>query len=565
MVEILRRPVSESAAAALRSAGIDPLLARLYAARGVCDAREVAYRLNDILPFESLANAQTMAAVLADAIALGTRLVIIADYDADGATACAVGMLALRALGAQVDYLVPNRFEFGYGLTPEIVELAHRTKSPEIIITVDNGIASVEGVAQAARLGIRVLITDHHLPGAELPAAHSIVNPNQACCGFASKHLAGVGVMFYVIVALRAELRRRGAFAVRPEPNLADLLDLVALGTVADVVRLDTNNRRLVHHGLQRIRAGRARPGIRALFRVAGRDPAQASTYELGFMIGPRLNAAGRLTDMTLGIECLITDSETRAYEFAQQLDGLNRERRSIESTMQLAALAQLDRLDIRDDFSVCLYDPDWHQGVIGIVASRLKDRFQRPAIVFAPGADGMLRGSGRSIAGLHLRDALDLVAKRNPGLITRFGGHAAAAGLTLAARGFERFCAAFEGVCREWLTPADLARTIETDGALTRSDLTWQSAALIQNDVWGQGFAAPVFDGDFDVVHQRVVAERHSRLLLQTQGVQVDAILFGCCAPLPAQLSATYRLGLDEYNGARRLQLTIEHWQARA
>jgi single-stranded-DNA-specific exonuclease len=312
---------------------------------------------------------------------------------------------------------------------------------------------------------------------------------------------------------------------------------------------------------LKRIREGRARPGIRALFRVAGRDPAQASTYELGFMIGPRLNAAGRLSDMALGIECLITESEARALDIAQQLDDLNRSRRSIESTMQLAAAAQLERLEACEDFSVCLYDPEWHQGVIGIVASRLKDRLQRPAIVFAPGSDGKLRGSGRSIAGLHLRDALDLVAKRNPGLITRFGGHAAAAGLTIEAREFERFCAAFESVCREWLTPADLARTIETDGALAVSELTWRSAALLQQEVWGQGFAAPLFDGEFDVVRQRIVAERHSRLLLQTQGVAIDAILFGNCAPLPARLSATYRLGLDEYQGARRLQLTIEHW----
>ena len=562
MVEILRRPVREDAAAALRAAGVAPLLARLYAARGVHAACEVDYRLRAILPFESLANTATMAAVLADAIARKTRLLIVADYDADGATACALGLLALRAFGAQVDYLVPNRFDYGYGLTPEIVELAHRVKSPEIIITVDNGIASVDGVATAARLGIQVLITDHHLPGAELPAAHAIVNPNQAGCGFPSKHLAGVGVMFYVIAALRAELRRRGAFAAQPEPNLADLLDLVALGTVADVVRLDDNNRNLVHHGLKRIRAGRTRPGMRALFRVAGRDPAQACTYELGFMIGPRLNAAGRLTDMALGIECLITESETRAAEIAQQLDGLNRERRSIESAMQQEALAQLDQLDVHDDFSLCAYDADWHHGVIGIVASRLKDRFQRPAIVFAPGSDGALKGSGRSIPGLHLRDALDRVAKRNPGLIERFGGHAAAAGLTIAGGGYERFCIAFESVCRESLTPSDLARTIESDGELAGSDLTWQSAALLQAQVWGQGFAAPVFDGEFRVIRQRIVGERHSRLTVQTQGTEIDAMLFGCIDPLPPRITATYRLGLDEYNGARRLQLTIEHWQ---
>ena len=558
-----RRPVAEDAAATLRSAGIAPLLARLYAARGVRDARAVDYRLQAMLPFESLANIESMAAVLADAIARGARLLIVADYDADGATACALGLLALRAFGAQVDYLVPNRFEYGYGLTPEIVELAHRIKSPEIIITVDNGIASVEGVVRASRLGIRVLITDHHLPGAELPPAHSIVNPNQAGCAFPSKHLAGVGVMFYVVVALRAELRRRGAFAHQREPNLADLLDLVALGTVADVVRLDDNNRNLVHHGLKRIREGRTRPGIRALFRVAGRDPRQSSTYELGFMIGPRLNAAGRLSDMALGIECLVTGSETRAAEIAQQLDALNRERRSIESAMQQEALAQLDSLDVRDDYSLCVYDADWHQGVIGVVASRLKDRFQRPAIVFAPAGDGTLRGSGRSIAGLHLRDAIDLVAKRHPGLIERFGGHAGAAGMTLAARGYERFCIAFEGVCRERLTPSDLARTIETDGELAGSDLTWQSAALLQAEVWGQGFAAPVFDGEFQVIRQRVVGERHSRLVLETQGTQIEAMLFGCADPLPARVGAAYRLGLDEYNGARRLQLTIEHWQA--
>ena len=563
MVDILRRPICEQAAQALRNAGIDPLLARLYAARGVQVAHEVEYRLNDMLPFESLANIQTMAAILADAVAKGTRLLIIADYDADGATACALGLIALRAFGAQVDYLVPNRFEFGYGLTPEIVALAHRVKSPEIIITVDNGIAAVEGVAAAAGLGIQVLITDHHLPAAELPAAYSIVNPNQSACAFPSKHLAGVGVMFYVVIALRAELRRRGAFAAQREPNLADLLDLVALGTVADVVRLDTNNRTLVHQGLKRIREGRSRPGVRALFHVAGRDPAQASTYELGFMIGPRLNAAGRLTDMALGIECLITPSDARAMEIAQQLDGLNRERRSIESTMQQSALAQLDALDTPDGFSLCVYDAAWHQGVIGIVAARLKERFQRPAIVFAPGADGLLKGSGRSIAGLHLRDALDLVAKRNPGLIVRFGGHAAAAGLTLAAFGLERFCIAFEGVCREWLTPSDLARTIETDGPLSGADLTLRSATLLQQEVWGQGFAAPLFDGEFNLVRQRIVGDRHSRLVLQTQDVEIDAMLFGCCDPLPARLGAAYRLGLDEHNGARRLQLTIEHWQA--
>jgi single-stranded-DNA-specific exonuclease len=563
MLDIVRRSICEDAAATLRAAGIDPLLARLYAARGIRQVREIEYHLNALAPFESLANIEPMARILADAIATQTRLLIIADYDADGATACALGIRALRKFGARVDYLVPNRFEYGYGLTPEIVQLASKTKSPEIIITVDNGIASIDGVVAAKRLGIDVLITDHHLPGAELPPARAIVNPNQPGCPFPSKHLAGVGVMFYVIVALRAELRRRGRFAAGAEPNLADLLDLVALGTVADVVRLDTNNRTLVHHGLKRIRAGQSQPGVRALFRASGRDPARASTYELGFMIGPRLNAAGRLTDMSLGIECLITDNDTRALEIAQQLDNLNRERRSIEADMQQAALAQLDAIDSCENFSVCAYDPAWHQGVIGIVAARLKDRFHRPAVVFAAGADGMLKGSGRSIAGLHLRDALDLVAKRAPGLILRFGGHAAAAGLTLTTDDCRRFAAEFERVCREQLTPSDLAQTIETDGPLGPAELTLQSAAVLQQEVWGQGFPAPIFDGEFRVLRQRIVGERHSRLLLQTQGVEVDAILFGVSDPLPARLSASYRIGLDEYNGARRIQLTIEQWEA--
>jgi single-stranded-DNA-specific exonuclease len=562
MLDIRRRRIDEHALKALCAAGIEPLRARLYAARGVQQIGEIDYRLSTILPFELLANARTMACLLADAIAQRRRLLIVADYDADGATACALGVRALRAFGAEVDYLVPNRFEYGYGLTVEIVQLAQRTKSPDIIITVDNGIASVEGVAEAARHGIDVLITDHHLPGAELPAARCIVNPNQPGCEFPSKHLAGVGVMFYVIIALRSELRQRGAFVAAAEPNLAHLLDLVALGTVADVVRLDSNNRTLVHNGLKRIREGRAQPGIRALYRATGRDPGRASTYDLGFMIGPRLNAAGRLTDMALGIECLVTDDESRADEIARELDALNRERRSIESQMQQAALAQLEAIDPADGFSVCLYDPSWHQGVIGILASRLKERFNRPAVVFAQSTDGSLKGSGRSIGGLHLRDALDLVTKREPGLIARFGGHAAAAGLTLAADGFAPFAAAFESVCRAQLTPGDLARTIESDGALVPADLTADSAALLQQEVWGQGFATPIFDGEFRVVRQRIVGNRHSRIVLDFDGTQVDAILFGNSDPLPAQLTATYRLGLDQYNGAYRVQLIIDQWQ---
>ncbi|MCC7187020.1 MAG: single-stranded-DNA-specific exonuclease RecJ, partial [Acidobacteria bacterium] len=450
--------------AALQDAGAPPLLAQLYAARGIASAAQLNTELRGLIPYGELTNAGRMAALAADAIAAGEKLLIVADYDSDGATACAVGYRALRALGANVDYLVPNRFEYGYGLTPEIVALA-RQKNPDVLITVDNGIASTEGVDAARALGMRVWITDHHLPGDELPRAQCIVNPNQPGCTFPSKNLAGVGVMFYLILALRAELRRRGAFAQRPEPNLASLLDLVALGTVADVVRLDENNRRLVAQGLARIRAGKTWPGVAALLRVAGRDARRASTYDLGFVVGPRLNAAGRLADMSRGIECLISDDPAAAARMAQELDGLNRQRRAIESDMHDDALGKLDGIDAHDNYSLCLFDAEWHQGVIGILASRLKERLHRPVIAFARGAGGEIKGSGRSIAALHLRDALDLVSKRAPGLLLRFGGHAAAAGLTLRETDFPRFCTLFEDAVRSALTPADLDRVITTDG----------------------------------------------------------------------------------------------------
>jgi len=538
------------------------LLARIYAARGIASASAVTYPITALLAPTRLGNAQTMAGILADAIEAKRKLLIVADYDADGATACALGIRALRAFGAQVDYLVPNRFEYGYGLTPEIVQLAARSKSPDIIITVDNGIASLDGVAAAAALGIECLITDHHLPGTTLPAARCIVNPNQPGCDFPSKHLAGVGVMFYVLAALRAELRSRGRFPDGTGPNLAQWLDLVALGTVADVVRLDANNRTLVHHGLRRMREGKALQGIRALYRTAGRDPTRASTYDLGFMLGPRLNAAGRLTDMSLGIECLISDDAARAAQIAAELDRLNRDRRAIESEMHETAMRLIDSIAVQDGYSLCLYDPEWHQGVVGILASRIKERFHRPTIAFAQGTDGMLKGSGRSITGLHLRDALDLVTKRAPDLIARFGGHAAAAGLTLAPSRLADFCAAFESVCREQLAPEDLARVVETDGELGRDDLAVDTVLALQHEVWGQGFAPPLFDGVVRVLHQRIVGERHSRLVLDVDGAEVDAILFGWSEPLPTRLHAVFRAGIDEYGGARRVQLTIEHWQ---
>jgi single-stranded-DNA-specific exonuclease len=565
MPRIVERAVPEAAAQRLRAAGVHPVLARVLAARGMESPAQLLTDLPGLVPLAALSHVGAAARLLADAIREGQRIVIVADYDADGATACAVGVRALRALGADVDYLVPNRFEYGYGLTPEIVRLAKDTKQPDVLVTVDNGIASVDGVNAANALGLTVVITDHHLPGPELPRAAVIVNPNQAGCGFPSKHLAGVGVMFYVMLALRAELRGRDAFAGREEPNFARLLDLVALGTVADVVRLDDNNRILVHQGLKRIREGRAQPGVQALFTAAGRDSRRASTYDLGFCLGPRLNAAGRMADMALGIECLITDDPERALAIAADLDRLNRERRAVESDMQDAALADLADIDVGSRYSLALYQPGWHQGVIGILASRIKDRHHRPVIAFAPGADGELKGSGRSIAGLHLRDALDLVAKRHPGLVLKFGGHAAAAGLSIPAAGFDAFRDAFEGVVGGLLTPADLEQWLETDGPVEPRHLELPLAREIAAMVWGQGFPEPLFEDCFSVASQRVVGERHLKLQLAKDGTRVEAMLFFHAEPLPARIRALFRVDVNEFNGVERLQLTLRHWEAAA
>ena len=541
--------------------GYSPALARIFAARGITDSRELDSTFAGLLPFDSLKNAGEMARLLADAIASRKKIMVIADYDADGATACAVAMRGLRAFGAYIDFIVPNRFEYGYGLTPEIVQLAALSK-PDILITVDNGIASVEGVAEANRLGMQVYVTDHHLPGEKLPEATCIVNPNQPGCGFASKNLAGVGVMFYVLLALRAELRSRGTFADRPEPKLAELLDLVALGTVADVVKLDQNNRILVQQGLQRIRAGRACAGINALLQVAKKNPARASSQDLGFTVGPRLNAAGRLEDMRLGIDCLLADDAVSAQQIAVKLDALNRERRSIEGDMQSNALTALEHVDPKDNFALILFDESWHQGVIGILASRLKDKFHRPTIAFARSNNGELKGSGRSIAGLHLRDALDLVSKRHPVLIKRFGGHAAAAGLSIAEADFNDFAAAFEQVCSKLLSEKDLAQRIETDGALDNAEMNLEVARLLDEQVWGQGFPAPQFNDDFVVQNQRVVGEKHLRLRLGTNGKLMEAILFGHNEPLPEQIHAVYSLSVNEYNGTQSVQLIVRHWR---
>ncbi|TAM53637.1 MAG: single-stranded-DNA-specific exonuclease RecJ [Paraburkholderia sp.] len=574
MTRIVNRTCSPADQAVLIRHGLHPILARLYAARGVRLPDEIETALTRLVPPVELKGASDAAALLADAIAQDRRLLVVADYDCDGATACAVAVRGLRMFGARVDYLVPNRFEYGYGLTPEIVELAAE-RSPDLLITVDNGIASVDGVAAANARGIDVLVTDHHLPGDTLPAARAIVNPNQPGCAFPSKCIAGVGVMFYVLLALRARLREQDAFGENgalgkagiPEPRLDGLLDLVALGTVADVVKLDGNNRVLVAQGLARIRRGRMQPGVAALFRAAGRDARSASGFDLGFALGPRLNAAGRLSDMSLGIECLTTDDVGRAWELAQQLDAMNRERREIEAGMQQQALDEIATLDPEGRATITLFNESWHQGVIGIVAGRLKEKYHRPAFTFALADERgeLVKGSGRSIPGFHLRDALDLIAKREPDLLLKFGGHAMAAGVTLAARDVPRFADAFEAVARAALDDDALARVVMTDGELEDAYFTPQVVELIDAAVWGQGFPAPTFSGEFDVVSQALVKDKHLKLQLARGRQRFQAIWFNHTDTLPARARLAYRLAADSWNGVVRVQLIVEHAVAAA
>jgi single-stranded-DNA-specific exonuclease len=563
------RDVPPRVAFALEQAGLHPLLARLFAARGVTSAGEMDDALAHLLPPAALHGADAAARLLADAISARRRICIVADYDCDGATACAVALRGLAMLGAApgtLHYVVPDRARHGYGLTPAIVDLACMHE-PQLLVTVDNGIASLAGVAHARERGLDVLVTDHHLPAREgdcvvLPEATVIVNPNQPACGFESKSLAGVGVMFYVLLALRAELRARGAFGAGAQPRLDTLLDLVALGTVADVVRLDANNRRLVAQGLKRVRSGRMQPGVAALFAAAARDAAHASAFDFGFALGPRINAAGRLADMTLGIECLLTDDPARAAELAQQLDDINRERRQVESGMQEQALALLEQLvdeSVLPPPAVALFDAAFHEGVVGIVASRLKDRLHRPTFVFARGVDGLLKGSGRSIAGFHLRDALDLVSKREPGVLVRFGGHAMAAGCTLAADSFETFSKALQQVAAEWLDAATLQRRLRTDGALGAEYFSLDTVRALDAQVWGQAFEAPVFCDEVDVIAQRLVGERHLKLRVRHAGTLRDAIWFGRVEPVPDRVRLAYRLSLDEYQGQARIQMVVE------
>ena len=559
---IVERQIPRDALARLEREGVPPLLARLLAARGVAHKTELSQAPSDLLPPDQLAGIDTAANRLADAIAAREPIIVVADYDCDGATACATMVRGLRAMGAVVDYLVPNRFEHGYGLTPPIVALAlahPRLPRPRILVTVDNGIASLDGVDAANAAGLDVVVTDHHLPADRLPAARAIVNPNQPGCPFPSKNLAGVGVAFYLLLALRATLRTRGAFDANGGPALQALLDLVALGTVADVVRLDRNNRILVAAGLKRIRGNAACAGIRALLSVAGRETRRCTATDLGFAVGPRINAAGRMADITLGIECLLSDDETRAHELAEALDAINRERRSKETEMRDEALAGIDGFDASSRLSFAIWRDGWHEGVVGLVASRLKDRLHRPAFAFAPAGDaGRWRGSGRSIPGVHLRDVLDLVAKRHPGLIERFGGHAMAAGLTVPDARLAEFPDALDAAVAELADPACFELELLTDGPLPDDAFGLDAVEQIEAQVWGQGFPEPVFSDEFEVKSQRLLKDRHLKLALRRGGRTLSAIWFDRREPLPGRCRLAYRLQRDDWTGGGAVQLLI-------
>ena len=570
-VKIQTRPVNQNVLDDLLTAGADPLIARLCASRDVQSPAELDDKLAGLLPYQSLTHCEAAARRLADAIERKEKILIVADYDADGATACSVGMSGLAAMGAAVDFLVPNRFEHGYGLTPELAEIA-AAQGVDLLITVDNGIASIAGVARAQELGLDVIVTDHHLPAETVPDC-IIVNPNQKGCGFPSKSLAGVGVIFYVLMALRAELRRRNYFSeceasckdYIKEPNLGELLDLVALGTVADVVPLDHNNRILVSQGLKRMRSGKMRPGIRALFEVARRDWRKAQPFDMGFALGPRINAAGRLDDMSVGIACLLARDDTEAQALAAQLNDLNIERREIEQSMLQDALNAFPETLPSGQTTLVAYRDDFHQGVVGIVASRLKDRFYRPTIVFAPADNGEVRGSGRSIPNLHLRDALDLVSKRHPDLILKFGGHAMAAGLSILEHDIPAFQTAFEEAVREMVCEDDLSQTFITDGSLKACDITLEQAQNLARHVWGQGFAPPSFTDEFHVIRQQPLGAegKHKKVWLQKDGYEFEAMFWRCSEDIPEYIRTVYRPVANEWRNQMELQLYIDYWEA--
>ncbi len=554
------RPYNKLVSEKLEHAGILRPIARALSARGVQSSDDLLEDWTALLPPASLEGTQLAAKLLADAIEQNKRVTVVADYDCDGATACAIAVRGLSMMGCQAQFIVPDRFKLGYGLTPAIVELAAQAQKPDIIITVDNGIASVDGVARAKSLGIDVIITDHHLPGDALPDAACIVNPNIRDCTFQSKSLAGCGVMFYVLMALRSELRARGAFDRSTQPRLDKLSDLVALGTVADVVKLDHNNRVLVAQGLNRVRRGLACPGINALFEVAGRDAANATARDFAFGIAPRINAAGRLTEMGIGIECLLTDDPEQAHELAQELDGLNRERRELEDTMQLDANALVSHMDWEHRCTVTLFEPDWHQGVVGLVASRVKEKINRPVIAFAPDDEaGLLKGSGRSIEGIHLRDALDHVSKLRPDIIERFGGPAMAAGLTIRKENLPLFIELFEKAVSECACPETFDRVVYTDGALAPEEITFGLVNALSGHIWGQGFERPVFANDFTILSQRVLKDTHLKLVLDMAGNRFEGIFFQRNEPLASRAKLAYRPEINEYLGRRSIQLVIE------
>ncbi|MGB0663527.1 MAG: single-stranded-DNA-specific exonuclease RecJ [Pontibacterium sp.] len=570
---VSRRPEPEASLPIFSQ--VPSVLAKVYASRGIHTLEEVGRNLAELLPDSTMLGVDAAVERLVKALEQGQHILIVGDFDCDGATSTALSILALREMGAaNVSYLVPNRFEYGYGLSAEIVDEA-RKLAPDVIMTVDNGVSSIEGVARAKQLGIDVIVTDHHLPGASLPDAYAIVNPNQTGCGFSAKSTCGVGVVFYVLIALRRALSQKGWFAARglATPNLGHYLDLVALGTVADVVPLEQNNRILVHQGLQRMRAGRARPGIAALLEVAGRQPQRLVASDLGFAVAPRLNAAGRLEDMSIGIECLLTEDAEQAKELAQTLDSLNHERRAIEGEMQQQAIALLDHLDVAKSdprYGVALYDETWHQGVIGILASRIKERMHRPVVAFAPGDEGELKGSARSIPGFHIRDGLDAIASKHPSLLRKFGGHAMAAGLTIAVDDLAQFTEAFDQEAKRQLDEADLAETVLTDGALLPAEITLATAELLREaGPWGQQFPEPCFDGSFTLVQQRIVGQKHLKMVLMTQsGELFDAIAFNVDTELWPNLEITrldivYRLDINEFRGQRSLQLLVSHFES--
>lgn len=549
---------------------LSPLLQRIYAARGIENTTQLEHSLKSLLPFDQLTGIAAATELLSTVLSQQKHIMIIGDYDADGATSSALAIRALKQFGAEkVSYLVPNRFDFGYGLTPELVKLANQ-QQPDVLITVDNGIASVAGVEAANQLGMQVLITDHHLPGEQLPAAVAIVNPNQAACSFPSKSLAGVGVIFYVMLALRAKLRQQNWFEQQglAEPNMAEFLDLVALGTVADIVPLDSNNRIMVYQGLQRIAAGQCCPAIQALLQLGKRSPQRLTASDLAFAVAPRLNAAGRLEDMSLGIECLLSDDPDQAYQLALRLHQLNEERRNIENDMQQQALSMLEKLHFDGDlpYGLCLFDASWHQGVIGILASRIKNKVHRPVIVFAPDGEDGIKGSARSINGVHIRDILAQIDAQHPGLITKFGGHAMAAGLSLKRNQFDRFQKLFLEALQQSMSEEDLEASLLTDGELKSDELSLDTCEILrQAGPWGQGFAEPSFDGVFEVIEQRLVGEKHLKLNLKKNGYHYDAIAFYVdTQQWPdhrcQQLKVVYKPDINEYLGQRRLQLLIDY-----